>query len=359
MSSVCRWLGGLASPGNMKQSDVKIMIGEMMTVSALLSGFAIGMSTKVTDGQIRSYASFNKAEFLGKHSHLCDFDRRVEVEGGVPPLGNPLHVPGGNTCSADGCWGGHYAVPRLAEALGVVPCEMTVGEMKALDPTFWDNMVEEKVLAVQLELGYNTMFIIFTTVCVAFTGSLLRLSIIKRSDCPKTWMRRFYPLVFLLACLPLVNFYNFLNLASRVIRVIYPCAHPAGSNPRGATRCEPARTGRKRRRTAARRRARLPRHADCDDFISGHCMVTATPGWDWLLYGLGVVFFLVLLNHLLLPEADPAGDADGAAAGAGSPVSQLTELARLKEQGALSDEEFRAAKGAVLASAKSASKVML
>jgi hypothetical protein len=65
------------------------------------------------------------------------------------------------------------------------------------------------------------MFIIMTTVCVAFTGSLLRLSILKRSDTPEAWLRRFYPIVMALAALPLVNFYNFLMLASRVIRVIY------------------------------------------------------------------------------------------------------------------------------------------
>ena len=58
-------------------------------------------------------------------------------------------------------------------------------------------------------------------------------------------------------------------------------------------------------------------------------------------------------------RARPAGAREGAGGADAPPLSQLTELARLKEQGALSDEEFRAAKGAVLASAKSASKVML
>ena len=62
-------LDRLLTPGKMKQVDVKILVGEMMTVSALLSGFAIGMSAKITDSQIRAYATFLKAEFFGKHSY--------------------------------------------------------------------------------------------------------------------------------------------------------------------------------------------------------------------------------------------------------------------------------------------------
>ena len=100
---------------------------------------------------------------------------------------------------------------------------------------------------------------------VVFTGTLLRLSIIKKSDTPKAWMNRFYPLVVILACLPLINFYNFLMLASRVIRIIYHY---------------------------------------CDDFVSSSCMVTSTPAWERLLNGLMIVAGVVLVLHLTLPSQE-------------------------------------------------------
>ena len=98
-----------------------------------------------------------------------------------------------------------------------------------------------------------------------FTGSLLRLSIIKKSDTPKAWMKRFYPLVVMLACLPLINFYNFLMLASRVIRIIYHY---------------------------------------CDDFVTESCMVTSTPAWERLLNGLMTIAGVCLVLHLTLPAQE-------------------------------------------------------
>ena len=65
------WLRSLVmhalSPGKVKPDHIKGLIGELMTVSAILSGFSIGMSGKVTDDAIRKYATFLKAEFFGKH----------------------------------------------------------------------------------------------------------------------------------------------------------------------------------------------------------------------------------------------------------------------------------------------------
>ena len=81
IGSVCGWLYGVFGPGNIKQDHIRTLIGEMMTVSALLSGFAIGMSAKVTDGAIRSYATFLKKEFFGKESHFCSFDVVSDLPG--------------------------------------------------------------------------------------------------------------------------------------------------------------------------------------------------------------------------------------------------------------------------------------
>jgi hypothetical protein len=50
-----------------------------------------------------------------------------------------------------------------------------------------------------------------------------------------------------------------------------------------------------------------------------------------------------------MPQADPAAQAQGGASGAGSSVlDQLSQLTTLHEQGALSDDEFAAAKAKVL-----------
>ena len=157
------WLG--LGPGNMKQADVKVMIGEMMTVSALLSGFAIGMSTKVTDAAIRSYATFLKAEFFGKHSHFCEFEHSQSLPQefkvkGLAPIHNSFGVPLGDTCNADGCWVGHWGTNQAAKELGHEPCTLTADEFREANPAYWDRYVESKVMDVQIELGYNTMFII-------------------------------------------------------------------------------------------------------------------------------------------------------------------------------------------------------
>lgn len=44
---------------------------------------------------------------------------------------------------------------------------------------------------------------------------------IRRYDSPEAWLRRFYPLLTILVLLPLVNFSNFLMLASRTVRILW------------------------------------------------------------------------------------------------------------------------------------------
>ena len=131
----------------------------------------------------------------------------------------PSTTPG--YCSAEGCWIGHWQTLAAAAELGFPACELTAEEVQAQYPDYWERSIEEKVSSVQLEIGRNTMTIIMTTVTVVSLGSLLRPSLVKRFDSPEAWLFRFYPLVVVLACLPLFNFYNFLMLASRVIRVLW------------------------------------------------------------------------------------------------------------------------------------------
>lgn len=42
-----------------------------MTISALLAGFAVGLSTTVTADEIRDYARWELQTFLGRNSTLC------------------------------------------------------------------------------------------------------------------------------------------------------------------------------------------------------------------------------------------------------------------------------------------------
>ena len=321
------WCGNLIEwfgSGAVRQEHVKVMIGEMMTVSALLSGFAIGMSSKVTDDAIRSYAQFLKAEFFGKNSHFCVFDTVAGLPSATPIKDgwsayaeSPMPPDWrGDTCSADGCWLGHWATNHASEELGFPVCTLTADEVKANYPDFWEKMIEDKVANVHLELGHNTMFIIMTTVCVAFVGSLLRLSILKRVDIPKAWLSRFYPVIIVLACLPLINFYNFLMLANRVIRVIFYY---------------------------------------CDDYVSEHCYVSGTPGWQNLIHALTGAAALIWIMHLSLPAAGEAASGgetarslDGSARSRPAVTDELEKLTSLYERGALSASEFQLAKQEIL-----------
>jgi hypothetical protein len=318
--SWCGWLG--LGPGNIKIDHVKALINEIMAVSTLLSGFSIGMSAKVTDSAIRSYASFLKSEFFGKDSHYCAFDVPQNLPGSRPLSALPSYdVADPNTknpanahCSADtNCWVGHWQTITAAAELGFSPCSMTAEEVQAAYPDYWEKQVMNKVANVQLELGSNTMTIIMTTVMVVSLGSLLRLSLVKRFDSPEAWLARFYPLVVVLAFMPLFNFYNFLQLASRVIRVLWYY---------------------------------------CDDYITGQCMVTNTPGFqrtENILMAAGVVVWLL---HMSLPRATPpasksatatAPKADGA-----SIEVRLERLVKMRDAGDLTPAEFTVAKASVL-----------
>ena len=145
----------------MEQGQIKVLIGEIMTVSALLAGFSMAMVGKLGTADVRAYAEFLKSEFFGKHSQFCDFVAQ-NPPSGFPPIGNGAGVPNGTTCSADGCWIGHWATNNAAEVLGHESCSLSVAEMKATYPTWWSEQVEEKVIASSIEVGYNSMIIIMS-----------------------------------------------------------------------------------------------------------------------------------------------------------------------------------------------------
>ena len=309
-------------PGKIKIDHVKALINEIMAVSTLLSGFSIGMSAKITDAAIHSYARFLKAEFFGKDSHYCTFDVTESLPGSRPltqlpsyDVANPNQRNADNAyCSSDRCWVGHWQTISAASELGFAPCSMTAAEVEAAYPDYWERSIMEKVASVQVELGGNTMTIIMTTVLVVSLGSVLRLSLIKRFDAPEAWLARFYPLVVILACLPLFNFYNFLQLASRVMRVLWYY---------------------------------------CDDYITTQCMVTNTPGFENMKRLLLAAGTAVWLLHLTIPRTieSTAKTADTKTAPATEPPSavltveaKLEKLIKMRSEGHLTLAEFNMAK---------------
>lgn len=310
---IISWLG--IGPGNVKIDHVKALINEIMAVSTLLSGFSIGLSAKITDKAIHSYATFLKREFFGKHSHYCSFEVKHKLLGfrmlsSLPSydVAHPDQANADNAhCSSDGCWVGHWQTITAATELGFEPCSLSVDEVQATYPDYFDRIVEEKAADVQIELGRNTMLIIFTTVAVVSLGSLLRLSIIKRYDSPEAWLKRFYPLVVILAMLPLFNFYNFLMLASRVMRVLWYY---------------------------------------CDDYITTACMVTNTPGFDHFQSLLLAAGALVWVLHLSMPRSPTPARAEPTQ-GSGAPVGfevRLESLIKMRDAGDLTFAEFNAGK---------------
>ena len=91
-----------------------------------------------------------------------------------------------------------------------------------------------------------------------------------------------------LVMLPLLNFYNFLQLASRVIRVLFHY---------------------------------------CDDYVSGQCMVTATPAWSGLMHALAIIAATITLLHISLPlGADEDKRLDGPVAEPTSTPTPMTYM---------------------------------
>ena len=80
-------------------------------------------------------------------------------------------------------------------------------------------MVSKAGHRIQIELGENTMIIIWTAIFVTFIGSTLLISLSKRGEITNQWERRFQWLTDIVVLLPLFNFYHFCNLASRVVRI--------------------------------------------------------------------------------------------------------------------------------------------
>ena len=249
-----------------------------MATAALLGGFATGMTLSVSTSDIREYSEFIKDEFFGKDSHLCTFIvphkvstfstlwaslHLVGSQGSVHELPNSIGVANGSTCDpVSQCWLGHWATNQATLDLGFDKCSLTAADFKVAYPAYYQETVQAKVLSVQAELGFNTMAIVMTSVFVTFLAVLLLFSLSKRPQRAQKWLEKFWWAVLLVEGLPLLNFFNFLELANRVIRVKLPF---------------------------------------CDEFISYDCMVSNTPYFENLLTFLPVMVLVVYVVHMTLP----------------------------------------------------------
>ena len=121
----------LCGGATMEQPGIKMLVGEIMTTSALLAGFSMAMTGKITTADVRSYASFLKQEFYGQHSHYCEFVERhppTSVFGGAP-----------KNCSDTGCWTDNWYTNHAAQTLGFEVCSLSAKETMELYPTWWDD----------------------------------------------------------------------------------------------------------------------------------------------------------------------------------------------------------------------------
>jgi len=211
-------------------------------------------------------------------------------------------------CSEDNvCWEGHWQTLHAGVNNGFDPCSLTAAEVEQLYPTYWNDIIEEKTAKVQIELGSNTMTIIMTTVTVITLGSLMRLSLVKRFDEPQAWLRRFYVPLCIFVFLPLFNFYDFLLLASRIVRILWHY---------------------------------------CDEFITTECMVTKTPGYENMSNLLMYICIGVFCLHMTLPAA--VDKAAPVAVASSDVYAQLEGLVVLFKDGHLTEEEYDLAKAKVL-----------
>jgi len=263
-------------PPQQQADHIRVTLAETMTVSALLSGFSVGMALSVSDEEMQQYATWTQESFFGNTSLLCSQVMPLHLYEDhelMPQWTDAKRIA--SECNADGCWEGHWGTNNLAEVSGTKACSLSAAEMKQRYPAWFNERVLAKLASVHIEIGQNCMTIIWCTLFVTFLGSALLLSLSRRSTHPTQWVVYFNGMLNVLSLVPFFNFYNFLQLASRIVRIKF---------------------------------------FYCDDYISDRCMVTATWSWGVLreLLGLGVLMILVV--HLMLkpPTLKPEGGADSA-----------------------------------------------
>mmetsp|Transcript_22751 Transcript_22751/g.67017 ORF Transcript_22751/g.67017 Transcript_22751/m.67017 type:complete len:486 (-) Transcript_22751:301-1758(-) len=188
-----------------------------MTIAALLAGFAVGLATTVSSEEIRAYARWELRTFLGRNSTLCE---KYEPLGLIETDGGPTH--GLRTCNPDtGCWDGYASWGTRAPDSPLVRDGLDQCSARA-EGLFFEDLVLAKEVITDQELGRNTMIVIWVTMFVEMLGTVLFFSLLRTSSEGgevAIWHSTFGAFLFVLYFLPVLNFYNFLMLASRVVKV--------------------------------------------------------------------------------------------------------------------------------------------
>jgi hypothetical protein len=71
-ADLCARICGMLIPTHLDEADeARQMLNETMTISALLAGFATGISLSISNDEIEEYAKFTQRAFFGKRSTLC------------------------------------------------------------------------------------------------------------------------------------------------------------------------------------------------------------------------------------------------------------------------------------------------
>mmetsp|Transcript_9051 Transcript_9051/g.28644 ORF Transcript_9051/g.28644 Transcript_9051/m.28644 type:complete len:423 (-) Transcript_9051:435-1703(-) len=188
-----------------------------MTIAALLAGFAVGLATTVSSDEIRAYARWELRTFLGRNSTLCE---KYEPLGLIETDGGPTH--GLRTCNPDsGCWDGYAAWGTRAPDSPLVRHGLDQCSARA-EGLFFEDLVLAKEVTVDQDLGRNTMIVIWVTMIVEMLGTVLFFSLLTQTSeggDVAIWHSTFGVFLHVLYFLPVFNFYNFLMLASRVVKV--------------------------------------------------------------------------------------------------------------------------------------------
>mmetsp|Transcript_50611 Transcript_50611/g.169034 ORF Transcript_50611/g.169034 Transcript_50611/m.169034 type:complete len:321 (-) Transcript_50611:232-1194(-) len=238
-----------------------------MTIAALLAGFAVGLATTVSSDEIRAYARWELRTFLGRNSTLCE---KYEPLGLIETDGGPTH--GLRTCNPDsGCWDGYAAWGTRAPDSPLVRHGLDQCSARA-EGLFFEDLVLAKEVTVDQDLGRNTMIVIWVTMIVEMLGTVLFFSLLTQTSeggDVAIWHSTFGVFLHVLYFLPVFNFYNFLMLASRVVKVKF---------------------------------------VHCDDDFTGACWVEETPTFNRLALAACVLVVAVLALQAYAPRPGPTAE---------------------------------------------------
>jgi hypothetical protein len=218
----------------------------------------------VGEGDIDAYAAWEMDSFLGPQADVC-----TKLE--------PWHIADDQSCDINAC---SHRYRSYANGWGVGDCDRDSGACSPLvrynvsfcderSHQYRDELVAYKRSRVDRQLGGDTMRIVWTVVYVEVIGTLLLVSLQGHADhtdvAAKATMDRwgyiFSPFMVAMYVLPLTNFFDFLRLASHVIKVKFYF---------------------------------------CDDDVSDACLISGTETFDKYLSDLKLLCGIIIGLHIVI-----------------------------------------------------------